>query len=57
MTLDLTGSSSPTGNTPLTFLTMSGNQSAAVLGANLVASDRTTGATRRGLLLYGDRDG
>jgi len=34
VTLDLSGSSSPTGNTPLTFLTVSGNLSAAVLGAN-----------------------
>jgi hypothetical protein len=33
VTLNLSGSS-PSGNTPLTFLTVSGNLSAAVLGAN-----------------------
>lgn len=34
VTLDLSGSSSPSGNTPLSFMTVSGNLSAAVLGAN-----------------------
>jgi hypothetical protein len=33
VTLDLSGSSSPTGHTPLSFLTVSMNQSAAVIGA------------------------
>jgi Bacterial Ig domain len=33
VTLDLSGSSSPTGNNPLTFLTVSNELSAAVLGS------------------------